>query len=103
MTFKPLELARLVDMETPDGVQTEVVTLLTDMLPDFDIPAIERAFNEILALFRGVYGAADAERWFQRWRVFFLACAELFGYRDGSEWQVTHQRLAPIARRNGSA
>ena len=45
---------------------------------------------EIMALFQETYGADEAERWFQRWRVFFMACAELFGFRNGEEWGVSH-------------
>lgn len=50
--------------------------------------------DEVMPILAGAYGA-DAARRFQRWRVFFLACAELFGYRDGREWIVAHYRFAP--------
>ncbi len=49
---------------------------------------------DVLAILEQAYGA-DARKRFQRWRVFFLACAELFGYRDGREWIVAHYRFAP--------
>jgi len=47
----------------------------------------------VLPLLRATYGERDAETWFRRWRVFFLACAELFGFEHGSQWVVSHQRL----------
>ncbi len=47
----------------------------------------------VLALFNNVYGEAQAHRWLQRWRMFFLACAELFGYDEGNQWLVGHYRF----------
>ena len=37
-----------------------------------------------------VHGEANARRWLQRWRMFFLAVSELFGFADGKEWFVSH-------------
>jgi cyclopropane-fatty-acyl-phospholipid synthase len=51
---------------------------------------MDRHRNEIMKLFAAVYGSADALKWFVRWRIFFMACAELWGYRDGREWVVSH-------------
>jgi len=50
---------------------------------------------EIEALFGRTLAPAEAKRQVERWRLFFLACAELFGYRQGREWVVAHHRLSP--------
>jgi cyclopropane-fatty-acyl-phospholipid synthase len=49
----------------------------------------------VLELFAATYGKGDANMWYQRWRVFFLACAELFAWDAGREWVVAHQCFAP--------
>jgi len=41
-----------------------------------------------------VYGA-DANVWRRRWRMFFLATAESFGFNKGESWGVNHYRLRP--------
>lgn len=46
--------------------------------------------KEIEAIFAPVYGAAETTRWINYWRVFFLAVSELFRYRNGEEWNVSH-------------
>jgi len=46
--------------------------------------------GEIRPLFARVYGAENTTRWWVYWRVFFMACEELWGYRGGREWFVSH-------------
>ncbi len=46
--------------------------------------------EQIMPIFTQCYGAANAMRWYQYWRVFFMSCAELWGYNDGNEWIVSH-------------
>ncbi len=58
------------------------------------IARMDRHRDDIIALFEDVYGPGAGRRWFHRWRVFFLACLELFAYRDGTEWWVGHYRFA---------
>ena len=46
--------------------------------------------SRIEAILSQTYGAAEMRRWWVYWRVFFMACAELWGYRGGREWLVSH-------------
>ena len=48
--------------------------------------------TEVLEVLREAYGN-DALLWNQRWRMFWMACAELFGYAGGQEWLVAHYRF----------
>jgi cyclopropane-fatty-acyl-phospholipid synthase len=41
--------------------------------------------SAILSVFEERYGADHARAWWENWRVFFIACAELWGYRSGGE------------------
>jgi cyclopropane-fatty-acyl-phospholipid synthase len=45
----------------------------------------------------GAHYGREAERWYHRWRLFFLACEELFGYAGGRAWGVGHYRLTRAA------
>jgi len=45
--------------------------------------------DRALELLKPRYGAESA-RWLQRWRIFFMSCAELWAFRKGQEWLVSH-------------
>jgi cyclopropane-fatty-acyl-phospholipid synthase len=51
---------------------------------------MDRHRERIRAILRGTYGEGEAGRWWVYWRVFFMSCAELFGYDEGREWLVSH-------------
>jgi cyclopropane-fatty-acyl-phospholipid synthase len=46
------------------------------------------------------YGAAQAQRWWSRWRMFFMACAEMWGYDSGRQWGVGHYLFSRQVRDN---
>jgi cyclopropane-fatty-acyl-phospholipid synthase len=52
-------------------------------------PQAERVLNEA--------GESDPAVAVQRWRMFLMACSELFGFRGGNVWGVSHHLL----RRSG--
>ena len=54
---------------------------------------MDRNRSTILPIMQNVYGLENADRWLQRWRIFFMACAELWGFANGREWIVSHYRL----------
>lgn len=49
--------------------------------------------KQIMEIFNTSYGNDQAAVWFQRWRIFFMACEVLFGYDGGKEWGVSHYRF----------
>ncbi|MEO7206768.1 MAG: cyclopropane-fatty-acyl-phospholipid synthase family protein [Steroidobacteraceae bacterium] len=49
--------------------------------------------DQVMAALAEAYGRRAAPLWFQRWRMFWMSCAELFGYAKGDEWLVAHYRF----------
>jgi cyclopropane-fatty-acyl-phospholipid synthase len=54
---------------------------------------MDRNRAAIMPVLAKAYGESQALRWWVFWRVFFMACAELWGYGGGEEWMVSHYRF----------
>jgi cyclopropane-fatty-acyl-phospholipid synthase len=49
--------------------------------------------SSIMPILAETYGADEVQKWRNRWRIFYMACAELFGYKNGQEWWVSHYQF----------
>ena len=58
---------------------------------------MDRNKGAVMPILEDTYGAGNAGRWFMRWRMFFMACEELFRYNEGTEWFVSHYRFRRAA------
>ena len=54
---------------------------------------MDRNADEVRKILAEAYPPGETELWFHRWRAFYLACVELFGYDNGQEWCIGHYRF----------
>ena len=54
---------------------------------------MDRHKEMIMPILASTYGAEAQSIWWHRWRLFFLACAEIFGFQGGKAWPVGHYRF----------
>ena len=59
--------------------------------------------EQIMPVLRETYGDENAGRWWMRWRMFYMACAELFGFDDGKQWWVSHYLFEKPATETSSS
>lgn len=49
--------------------------------------------DRIRTIFDATYGPENTTKWWHYWRIFYMACAELWGYENGTQWLVSHYRF----------
>lgn len=52
----------------------------------------------IRPILQQAYGEDSTQQWWMRWRIFFMACAELFAYDNGQQWGIGHYLFRKAAR-----
>lgn len=55
---------------------------------------LDTAADSIIRLFQATIPLAEAKRQLARWRMFVMACEELFAFSGGEEWFVSHVLLS---------
>lgn len=63
------------------------------------LTAMDAARAELMPLLAATYGKGNETKWWAYWRTFFMSCAELWGYGDGTEWLVSHYLMERPASR----
>lgn len=58
---------------------------------------MDRHRAQVYPVLGETYGEKHAALWWSRWRIFFMSCAELFGYERGQQWWVSHYLFEPRA------
>ena len=54
---------------------------------------MDRGESAIRPIFAATYGTDQVTRFLSYWRIFFMSCAEVWGFGGGSEWLVSHYRF----------
>lgn len=54
--------------------------------------------KKLMPLFEQTYGKENAGRWWVYWRLFYMACAELWGFDNGNEWMVCHYLFSKVKK-----
>ena len=59
---------------------------------------MDRHKTQIMQLFEDTYGKSQAVKWWVYWRLFYMACAELWNFNNGDEWIVSHYLFHKTAK-----
>lgn len=51
---------------------------------------LDRNRAKALPILESTYGKGQGRKWLEYWRVFFMSCEELWNFRGGEEWLVSH-------------